>query len=147
MGVLRKPQGLTILVSGMIAEDPHQGGATWAVLQYVLGLQRLGHRVYVVEPVRAAKLRPQGVPAGESVNADYFRAVLSRFNLADRAAMLIAGTRETVGLSYDTLWHAARDADVLLNVSGMLCDEGLTAGIPCRVYLDLDPAFNQLWHT
>jgi hypothetical protein len=28
----------------------------------------------------------------------------------------------------------------------MLADESLSAGIPRRVYLDLDPAFNQLWH-
>jgi hypothetical protein len=28
----------------------------------------------------------------------------------------------------------------------MLTDEELTADIPCRAYLDLDPAFSQLWH-
>src|SRR5438034_598366 len=27
----------------MIAAVPHQGGATWAVLQYLLGFRRLGH--------------------------------------------------------------------------------------------------------
>ena len=32
----------TILVSGMMAGDPHHGGATWAVLQYLLGFRRLG---------------------------------------------------------------------------------------------------------
>ncbi len=41
--------GLRILVSGMVAGDPHQGGATWAVLQYVLGFRRLGHDVVLVE--------------------------------------------------------------------------------------------------
>src|SRR5262249_13932836 len=40
----------------------------------------------------------------------------------------------------------ARRAAVLLNVSGMLADEALLAPIPRRVYLDLDPAFVQLWH-
>ena len=34
-----------ILVAGMVAGVPGQGGATWAVLQYVLGLRRLGHDV------------------------------------------------------------------------------------------------------
>jgi hypothetical protein len=33
----------------------------------------------------------------------------------------------------------------LINISGMLTDEALLAPIPLRVYLDLDPAFNQLW--
>ena len=51
---------LTILVSGMIAGDPHQGGATWAVLQYLLGFRRLGHEVYFVEPLVETALRPVG---------------------------------------------------------------------------------------
>ena len=44
---------LTIVFSGMLAGVPGQGGATWAALQYVLGLRQLGHTVYVVEPVAA----------------------------------------------------------------------------------------------
>lgn len=44
---------LTILLSGMIAGVPHQGGATWAVLQYLLGFRRLGHDVHLYEPVRS----------------------------------------------------------------------------------------------
>jgi hypothetical protein len=146
MGVLRKPQGLTILVSGMVAADPHHGGATWAVLQYVLGLERLGHRVYVVEPVPPDRLRPAGVPVGQSINAEYFDAVAARFGFRDRAALLVAGTRDTIGMPYDALLRVAREADVLLNISGMLTDQALTNAVPCRVYLDLDPAFNQLWH-
>ena len=38
-----------ILLSGMVAADPRQGGAAWAVLQYLLGLRRLGHEVVLVE--------------------------------------------------------------------------------------------------
>ena len=60
---------------------------------------------------------------------------------------MVAGTRQTVGLSYEQLRQVARSADVLINISGMLVDEELTGGIPRRVYLDLDPAFNQLWHS
>ena len=32
------------------------------------------------------------------------------------------------------------------NASGVLKDERILAAIPTRVYLDLDPAFTQLWH-
>jgi hypothetical protein len=35
--------------------------------------------------------------------------------------------------------------DIVLNSSGILAPESIR-GIPIRVYLDLDPAFNQLWH-
>ena len=51
-----------------------------------------------------------------------------------------------MGTSYAKLVEFARGADLLLNVSGMLRDERLRAGIPVRAYLDLDPGFNQVWH-
>ena len=103
---------MRILVSGMLAADPHQGGATWAVLQYALGLERLGHDVAVVDPRTAG---------------------------AESEAYL-AELKQGFGLDPP---HG--DYDVLLNVSGMLRDEALES-IPIRVYLDLDPVFNQLWH-
>jgi hypothetical protein len=138
---------LRILVCGMIAADPGQGGATWAVLQYVLGLRGLGHDVYLLEPIAADAVRPRGLPLSASRNAAYFRDIAARFHLQDCAALIREDTKETVGLPYDAMVTAARRADVLLNISGLLTDADLLAVIPCRVYLDLDPAFNQLWHT
>lgn len=138
-------RGLTIVMSGMIAADPHQGGATWAVLQYLLGLARLGHDVYFVEPVQHAALRPTGSSLSDSTNAAYFRQVSGEFGLANHSALLLAGTRQTVGLGYAQLLEAARRATLLLNISGMLTDLALLESIRVRVYLDLDPAFVQLW--
>jgi hypothetical protein len=136
---------LTILLSGMIAAVPRQGGATWAVLQYLLGFKRLGHDVYFVEPVEEAALRAAGAPLTKSDNATYFRQVMADFGLEGTSALLLAGTQQTVGLPYDRLHEIARRADVLVNISGLLADEALTENIPQRVYLDLDPAFTQLW--
>jgi hypothetical protein len=136
----------TILLSGMIAADPHQGGATWAVLQYLLGLRRLGHAVFFVEPVPASALQPAGATLADSTSAAYFRQVCAAFGLGESAALLCPGTRQTVGLPYDRLRDVARRADVLINISGMLTDPELTERIPVRAYLDLDPAFVQLWH-
>jgi hypothetical protein len=134
-----------IIVSGMIAADPWQGGATWAVLQYILGLRRLGHEVFFVEPVQSKAVRPAAVPLAASENADYFRRVTEEFGLQDNSALLMAGTQQTAGLSYERLRQVARRADALINISGLLTDQELTAHIPIRAYLDLDPAFNQLW--
>jgi hypothetical protein len=130
----------------MMAGDPYQGGATWAVLQYVLGFRSLGHEVLFVEPVKAASIRPAGAALAESENAGYFRSVAKHFGLDGVAALLLEGTRTTVGCSYGQLSAAAQEAEVLFNISGMLTDEKLTECIPVRVYLDLDPAFIQLWH-
>jgi hypothetical protein len=132
---------LRILVSGMIAAVPGHGGATWAVLQYLLGLARLGHHVTFVE-----ELAGDDPPLERAPGTVYMRAVAERFGLEERWALLRAGTRETAGISYAALGAAARDADLLINISGILADEELMASVPVRAYLDLDPAFNQLWH-
>lgn len=127
---------LRILLAGMVAGDPHQGGASWAVLQYVAGLSRLGHEVVLVEPVAAEALEPDG----EAVR--YFRSLPLR---EGRAALLGRGGERTVGLSYAQLLEFARDADLLLNISGMLRDERLLEAVAVRAFLDLDPGFNQVW--
>src|SRR5688572_12383700 len=132
---------LRILVSGMIGAVPNHGGATWAVLQYLLGFARLGHEVTFVEEVK------QGATAVDaSPGAAYMRDVARRFDLDGHWALLAAGTRATAGLGHEQLRAAARGADVLFNISGILTDEDLVSPVPVRVYVDLDPAFNQLWH-
>ena len=65
--------GLRVLLAGMVAGDPRQGGATWAVLQYLLGLRRLGCDVLLVEPVDPASLEPVGADLAASTSGAYFR--------------------------------------------------------------------------
>jgi hypothetical protein len=131
---------LKILLSGMVAGDPYQGGATWAVLQYVAGLTGLGHEVVLVEPLKPDA--PDPLTEDSEVLA-YYRSLPL---LAGRSALLAAGTRRTAGLPYAELERFASEADLLLNVSGMLRDERLLERVPARAFLDLDPGFNQVWH-
>jgi hypothetical protein len=105
-----------ILVAGMVAAHPFQGGATWAVLQYVRGLEQLGHEVWLVDP---GPVTPEA--------EQYF-------------AGLGLGPRAFLGQ------HEGPVPDVLLNISGLLRDERVLSATPVRIYLDLDPVFNQLWH-
>jgi hypothetical protein len=136
-----------IIVGGMIGADPHQGGATWAVLQYVLGFAALGHEVHLLELVSDKNLRPAGAALSATTNARYFREVAARYGLERSATMLHTGTHESVGLSYAQLVELGQSTDLLINISGMLNDEAIIESIPVRAYLDLDPAFVQLWHT
>src|SRR6266481_1588346 len=101
------PAKRTILVSGMIAADPWQGGATWAVLQYVLGFRQLGHEVYLIEPIAQPAVRPTGARLADSVNAAYFQKVMADFDLSRTSALLLAGTTETFGLAYSELQTVA----------------------------------------
>jgi hypothetical protein len=117
----------------MVAGEPGQGGAAWAVLQYALGLRRLGHEVVLVEPV-------ERIEAGSLA---YLEAVAERFGLDEVA--LLGTDGECRPTSRERLRELARDADLLLNVSGMLTAPGLLEPVPVRAYLDLDPFFNQMW--
>jgi hypothetical protein len=126
-----------IAVSGMVAGDPHQGGASWAVLQYLLGLRRLGHDVLLVEPVEAAALE-------RSTSPSYLQATAARFGLD--LATLVDPEGNSAPIPRDRLRGWMADADLLLNVSGMLSVPELLEPVPVRAYLDLDPFFNQHWH-
>jgi hypothetical protein len=125
---------LKIVLAGMVAGSPHQAGASWAVLQYAGGLAALGHDVLLVEPVERATLRRGAVRS-------YFRSL----PLRDGAAALLAPGDQTLGLPYGEILSFAREADLLLNISGMLRDERLLEEIPVRAFVDLDPGFNQVW--
>lgn len=136
---------LKILVSGMMGGVPYQGGATWAVLQYILGFKRLGHQVFFVEPIDPSNVHPSGPSLANSSNAAYLAKVARQFGLQDSWALLDERTRETAGIDYAQVAAIAARADVLINISGMLTRPDLLERIPLRVYLDLDPCFNQLW--
>ncbi len=138
---MRAPAGgerLRIAVSGMIAGDPDQGGAAWSVLQYVLGLRRLGHDVIFLEPMAAPG------PLAASASARYLGAVAAEFGVA-QAALISADGSESAGVGRERLLQLIAGTDLLLNVSGMLTAPELFDPVPVRAYLDLDPFFNQLW--
>ena len=73
------------------------------IVPFLSGLRRLGHEVYFIEPIREGALRPAGSGLADSENAAYFRAVVADFGLEGRAALLLAGTQETVGLTHPEL--------------------------------------------
>jgi hypothetical protein len=55
---------LCIIVTGLLAQHPTLGGATWDYLQYVLGAALLGHNVYYVEDSGQWPYNLDGGPSG-----------------------------------------------------------------------------------
>lgn len=117
---------MKIVVAGMVSDVPGQGGASWAVLQYVLGLRRLGHEVLLIEPVRDLER-----------SAGYFRRLAEAFELD---ALLL---EHDSGRRIELTRRRPDGADLLLNLSGVLA-EPVAADL--SVYVDLDPGFTQAWH-
>ena len=132
---VRSRRRLRILVAGRLASAPGQGGATWALLQWILGFRSLGHDVLLVEPLApsafASPARLSQVAAGH-----YFRSVTRQFELSAKATMLVRGSSETVGVDHETLARAANDCDLLVDMSGVLGGDELVERIPVRIYAD-----------
>lgn len=138
----------TILVGGSVAQRPGSGGHTWVFLQYLLGFKRLGYDVALVD-----RLDPEmsfdedGRPCApeESENVRYLAAVMERFGLVDRWAVLLDGGARSLGMSRAALGRAADDAELLLNVNGFVDAPEVLERVGLRAYLDIDPGFGQMW--
>jgi len=125
------------MLGGMVAGVPGHGGATWAALQYVLGLRALGHDVLLLDEVRG--------PGDPAARAACLAHVTDAFGLQGRAALLTGG-RQAIGLPYDEVLTFAVSADLLVNLAGTVRDPAVLEAVPRRLLVDLDPAFTQLWH-
>jgi hypothetical protein len=130
---------LKILISGTLAGAPGQGGAAWALLQYVIGLRRLGHNVCFVEQL------PEAGAEGTAASNAYFRDVMRHFGLDGVSSLIDASGNSVSGLERERVRDFASSSDLLLNISGSLRDGRLMDSIPVRAFLDLDPAFTQMW--
>jgi hypothetical protein len=113
---------LNILVAASMSATPGQGGWTWAVLQYVLGLRQLGHRVLLLDVLPEAASSTMAGALENSVSASEFQRTTSQFGLGGESALLLHGTAQAVGLTYADVRDFARRSDLLLNLSGSLRD-------------------------
>jgi hypothetical protein len=139
-----------IMISGSIAGPAlGYGGNTWAFLQYILGFRRLGLDTYYVETIGSNDCvddQSNPVEFSASANVRYFHALTERFGLAGHAALLEQDGPGHVGLSRAEVDQLARDTDLLINVSGHLDLASVLEAVRCRVYVDLDPGYTQIWH-
>jgi len=128
---------MRLILGGMVAAVPGHGGATWAALQYALGLRALGHDVLVLDEVRG--------PGDPAARAACLAHVTDTFGFDQRAALL-SGGGSAIGCSYEEVLTFAVSADLIVNLAGTVHDPAVLEAVPRRLLVDLDPAFTQLWH-
>jgi len=139
-----------IMVAGcIVSAGPGYGGNTWAFLQYVLGLRRLGFDTYYVEQIptnRCVDDHGSPVSFAHSANVNQFRTLLNRFDLPDRAALLETDGIKCVGLSRADVEKLAPEIDLLINFSGSFRLDSVLGRVRKRMYFDMDPGYTQIWH-
>ena len=118
-----------VVIAGSLAQRPGYGGHAWFFLQYVHGFRQLGYDVLFLDQLDAPD------PAGMRWLAEV---------LGDVPWSLRFGA-ETLGMTRRHVVEKVRESAILLNVMGYLDDEEILAAARCRVFLDIDPGFGQMW--
>src|SRR5215210_2732345 len=139
----------TVVVSSVIANKYLNGGNAWAVLNWVLGLKRLGFCVCFVEQIdRESCVDATGsvTTFEHSVNLAYFNQIVDQFGLTGSAVLVYENGEQIHGTTSTELLDLAEAADLLVNITGHLTLEPLMRRLRCKVYLDFDPGFTQFWH-
>lgn len=114
---------MRVIVAGALANKPKQGGEAWVRLSWALGLRELGCDVHFAEQC--------------ATGADYFMEVTQRFGL-EATLIGVHDTRRLV--------EFAKDADLLVNISGHLDFGPVFERVKRRVFVDIDPGYTQFWH-
>jgi len=136
-----------IVGSGFVAQYPQAGGMFSVVLQYLLGLRRLGSKVCWLE-----LLWPQGPHDRALIRTFVDR--LADFGLEQDFCLIYfpqgkwpaAGDeREWYGWSQDQFFRFCAEADLLLDLCASIRPPDLLAAVRRTALLDLDPGFMQLW--
>jgi hypothetical protein len=139
-------RGLRIIVLGMMGRCPF-GGQTWLYLNWLRGLQRLGHEVWYVEDDTVWPYDPvqNTITDDCSYAVRHIKSCCERIGLHDRWAFRLAHRGGGCwGLSEDGLRDLYRSTDILLNVVGAVDLREEHMSIPVRVYLECDPVTAEL---
>ena len=123
-----------IAIGGAVARKPGAAGHAWQFLQYLLGFRSLGYEVLLLDRLGG----------GNAAGIEWVRRTLRDAGL-DGAYSIDVGDGVHAGVPRADALAFLRGADLLLNVMGYVTDEELLAAAPCRVFLDTDPGFGQMW--
>lgn len=118
-------------------------------MAYLLGLQRLGHEVYLFEEVEPGQCWDAGyrqVPFRNWVGREHFEQVTQYYGLWPRCCLIFDKGRETHGLSFCEAAEVAHGADLLLDLGATLRTPEIVDAVRCRAYVDEAPGKTQVYH-
>jgi hypothetical protein len=135
------------VVLGYIVRGP-LGGLAWHHLQFCIGLQSLGHEVLFIED--SDNYPSCYDPAQQLLSADptyglrFISETFLRFGLAENWAYFDEHQGQWHGPCAESAAESARNADLLLNLSGVNPARPWLSPIPVRAFVDTDPIFTQI---
>ena len=139
---------MKIIIGAILSRLPFSPGMAWNWLQHMIGFQKLGHKVYFFEEVKPGwciDKHGRRCEFMDSANRVCFQSTMEQFGLLAQASQIFNRGESTCGLAYDSVIAAAKEADLLINISGHITDEAILDSVERRIYVDQDPVYTQLW--
>jgi len=136
---------MRIVVTGLIASYP-LGGMSWDYVQYIQGLQLLGHDVIYLEDTGQWVYNPdlQTFTEDCSFNLRYLETVLAFLEPIATTRWSFRSPRgEYFGLAEHEIERVCNEADLFINVSGCCWLRDRYHGCSKKVYIDTDPLYTQ----
>jgi hypothetical protein len=136
-----------IIVVGFMGSCPI-AGVIWQHLHYIVGLQRLGHKVYYIEDTASSLYNPVSFDLGEDCTyaVKMLRDLADAFGFEDHWAYCarFRDRQQTFGMNRRRICELYRDADAILNVCGAqeLHDDILVSDN--LIYIESDPGGDQI---
>ena len=140
---------IRIVVLGYVVRGPI-GGMAWHHLNYVRGLADLGHEVLFLEdsddypscydPSRFV------TDCDPAYGLGFARKAFAEIGMDDCWCYHDAHKNRWFGPAAERALAFCRDADLVINVSGVNPLRDWTAAIPVRAFIDTDPLFTQAKH-
>jgi hypothetical protein len=121
-------------------------GIAWQAMHYLLGLEKLGYKVWYIEDGGANPFNPRAnsVSMECDYNVGFLCQVMERYGFAHRWAYWDAIHNIHYGLSRDQIHAVYSEADAIINLCGAtrLREEHLVC--PIRIIIDTDPVYEQI---
>ncbi|HSG08974.1 MAG TPA: hypothetical protein VLA36_11500 [Longimicrobiales bacterium] len=128
-----------VILGGAVARRVEFGGHVWAMLQWALGMRRLGWKVLFLD-----RLDPEP-GLRHSSRVERFVSTMRRFELEESFSLDLGPDEEPVGWSRKEVLEATARADFFFNIMGYIDDPAVLGVARRLVFVDIDPGFPQMW--
>ena len=138
---------MKIVVGSVVSRYPLVAGSVVNRVNFLVGLRRLGHEVFLVEEIDAGNcVGVDGAPIDYERSAEraLFLELVDAFGLSGRACQIANGGRASAGATVGDFLTETKGA-LLINMSGHVTSDAVLANAGRRVYVDQDPVYTQLW--
>ena len=118
-------------------------------MAYVLGLQRLGHEVYLMGEINSQQSCDSNcnpVPFEKWEGRGRFEKIVRAYGIWPRCCLVYHDGEATHGMPFRDAVKIAKSADLLVNINGRLRTQEIVNNVVCRAYIDQDPGITQVYH-